>query len=151
VLQTSNQYSTDCGATYERVVELLELDDSLELPTNNRALNSRDNAVQGLRRRKRKAPATEPDLRLAFRRITLTSTVVIQKMKGLVIEPEPWILAQAVSKWVCEENVGQEELYEAAEKVLSELKATEYSYPFLTPVDRREAPDYHYSMPFSIS
>lgn len=51
------------------------------------------------------------------------------------------------SKWANEENVGQEELYEAAEKVLSELKAmTEYSAPFLTRVNKREAPDYYNSM-----
>lgn len=50
------------------------------------------------------------------------------------------------SKWASEENVGQEELYEAAEKVLSELKAiTEYSTPFLTRVNKREAPDYYNS------
>lgn len=48
------------------------------------------------------------------------------------------------SKWASEENVGQEELYESAEKVLSELKAmTEYSAPFLTRVNKREAPDYY--------
>ena len=36
------------------------------------------------------------------------------------------------SKWASEEKVGQEELYEAAEKVLNELKGmTEYSGPFL--------------------
>jgi transcriptional activator SPT7 len=53
------------------------------------------------------------------------------------------------SKWASEENVGQEELYEAAEKVLSELKAmTEYSAPFLTRVNKREAPDYYNSMIF---
>ncbi|POS86280.1 hypothetical protein EPUL_001204 [Erysiphe pulchra] len=41
------------------------------------------------------------------------------------------------SKWASEENVHQEELYEAAEKVLSELKAmTEYSAPFLTRVNK---------------
>lgn len=51
------------------------------------------------------------------------------------------------SKWASEENVHQEELYEAAEKVLSELKAiTEYSTPFLTRVNKREAPDYYNSM-----
>jgi transcriptional activator SPT7 len=51
------------------------------------------------------------------------------------------------SKWASEENVHQEELYEAAEKVLSELKAmTEYSAPFLTRVNKREAPDYYNSM-----
>lgn len=50
------------------------------------------------------------------------------------------------SKWASEENVHQEELYEAAEKVLSELKAmTEYSAPFLTRVNKRDAPDYYNS------
>ena len=48
------------------------------------------------------------------------------------------------SKWASEENVGQEELYEAVEKVLSELKAhTEFSTPFLQRVNKRDAPDYH--------
>ncbi|KAK2628903.1 hypothetical protein QTJ16_002006 [Diplocarpon rosae] len=48
------------------------------------------------------------------------------------------------SKWASEENVHQEELYEATEKVLSELKAmTEYSAPFLTRVNKRDAPDYY--------
>lgn len=48
------------------------------------------------------------------------------------------------SKWASEERVGQEELYEAAEKVLMELKAmTEYAQPFLQRVSKREAPDYH--------
>lgn len=50
------------------------------------------------------------------------------------------------SKWASEEKVGQEELYEAAEKVLSELKAmTEHSSFFLSRVNKREAPDYHTS------
>lgn len=48
------------------------------------------------------------------------------------------------SKWNNEEKVGQEELYEAIEKVLSELKAmTEHSTAFLTRVNKREAPDYY--------
>lgn len=50
------------------------------------------------------------------------------------------------SKWANEDHVGQEELYESAEKVLNELKAmTEYSAPFLTRVNKREAPDYYNS------
>lgn len=50
------------------------------------------------------------------------------------------------SKWASEENVGQEELYEALEKVLMELKAhTEYSTPFLNRVNKRDAPDYYNS------
>jgi transcriptional activator SPT7 len=48
------------------------------------------------------------------------------------------------SKWADEERVGQEELYEAADKVLSELKAhTEHSTAFLSRVNKREAPDYY--------
>ncbi len=48
------------------------------------------------------------------------------------------------SKWKSEEKVGQEELYEAAERVLTELKAyTEHSTAFLTRVNKREAPDYY--------
>lgn len=48
------------------------------------------------------------------------------------------------SRWASEENVNQEELYEAVEKVLTELKAhTEYSTPFLQKVNKRDAPDYY--------
>lgn len=50
------------------------------------------------------------------------------------------------SKWASEDKIGQEELYEAAEKVLSELKAmTEHSTAFLTRVNKRDAPDYYTS------
>lgn len=57
------------------------------------------------------------------------------------------------SKWASEENVGQEELYEALEKVLSELKAhTEYSTPFLNRVNKRDAPDYYNcKLPFYVA
>jgi transcriptional activator SPT7 len=56
------------------------------------------------------------------------------------------------SKWASEENVGQEELYEALEKVLSELKAhTEYSTPFLQRVNKRDAPDYYNREPSHIA
>ncbi|EXJ79252.1 hypothetical protein A1O3_08753 [Capronia epimyces CBS 606.96] len=48
------------------------------------------------------------------------------------------------SKWASEEKIGQEELYESAEKVLTELKAhTEHSFPFLNPVKKKDAPDYY--------
>lgn len=48
------------------------------------------------------------------------------------------------SKWANEDKIGQEELYEAADKVLTELKAmTEHSAPFLARVNKREAPDYY--------
>ncbi|KAL9106969.1 MAG: hypothetical protein Q9227_008092 [Pyrenula ochraceoflavens] len=48
------------------------------------------------------------------------------------------------SKWANEDKVGQEDLYEAAEKVLNELKAmSEHSSAFLTKVNKRDAPDYY--------
>ncbi|PLN80025.1 hypothetical protein BDW42DRAFT_117688 [Aspergillus taichungensis] len=48
------------------------------------------------------------------------------------------------SKWASEDKIGQEELYESADKVLSELKAmTEHSTAFLTRVNKRDAPDYY--------
>ena len=47
------------------------------------------------------------------------------------------------SKWASEEKVGQEELYESLDKVLSELKGqTEHSTHFLNKVNKKEAPDY---------
>jgi transcriptional activator SPT7 len=47
------------------------------------------------------------------------------------------------SKWANDDRVGQEELYEACEKVLMDLKNyTEHSTPFLNKVNKREAPDY---------
>ncbi|CAN3375863.1 hypothetical protein DIURU_003963 [Diutina rugosa] len=46
-------------------------------------------------------------------------------------------------KWANDERVGQEELYEACEKVILELRGmTEHSTPFLNKVSKREAPNY---------
>ena len=62
-----------------------------------------------------------------------------QELRALMIE-----VKKNRSKWANEEKVGQEELYEAAEKVLSEVKAqTTHSQPFLQRVNKRDAPDYY--------
>lgn len=46
-------------------------------------------------------------------------------------------------KWANDERVGQEELYDACEKVLLDLRGyTEHSTPFLNKVSKREAPNY---------
>lgn len=46
-------------------------------------------------------------------------------------------------KWANSERVGQEELYEACEKVVLDLRGyTEHSTPFLNKVSKREAPNY---------
>ncbi|ODQ81489.1 hypothetical protein BABINDRAFT_159768 [Babjeviella inositovora NRRL Y-12698] len=47
------------------------------------------------------------------------------------------------SKWASDDKIGQEELYEAAEKVVMELRGyTEHSTAFLNKVSKREAPNY---------
>ena len=62
-----------------------------------------------------------------------------QELRNLMIE-----VKKNRSKWASEDKIGQEELYEAAEKVLSEVKAmTEHSQPFLQRVNKRDAPDYN--------
>lgn len=46
-------------------------------------------------------------------------------------------------KWASDERIGQEELYDACEKVVLELRSyTEHSTPFLNKVSKREAPNY---------
>lgn len=46
-------------------------------------------------------------------------------------------------KWANDERIGQEELYDACEKVLLDLRGyTEHSTPFLNKVSKREAPNY---------
>jgi transcriptional activator SPT7 len=68
-----------------------------------------------------------------------------------MVKAQDWQLRKLISevrknrsKWASEDKIGQEELYEAAEKVLSDLKAmTEHSGPFLNRVNKREAPDYY--------
>lgn len=48
------------------------------------------------------------------------------------------------SKWANYDRIGQEELYEACEKVVTELRSyTEHSTPFLNKVSKREAPNYY--------
>lgn len=48
------------------------------------------------------------------------------------------------SKWTSDDRIGQEELYEACERVVLELRNyTEHSTPFLNKVSKREAPNYH--------
>jgi transcriptional activator SPT7 len=48
------------------------------------------------------------------------------------------------SKWANYNKIGQEELYEACEKVVTELRGyTEHSTPFLNRVSKREAPNYY--------
>ncbi|TPX67737.1 hypothetical protein SpCBS45565_g03643 [Spizellomyces sp. 'palustris'] len=62
----------------------------------------------------------------------------LQNIKTLLDEVRP-----SRSKWHSE-NIGQEDLYEALEKVLNDLKNyTAHSFPFLKPVAKREAPDYY--------
>ncbi|KAI7882180.1 hypothetical protein K492DRAFT_206338 [Lichtheimia hyalospora FSU 10163] len=60
-------------------------------------------------------------------------------IKNLLSDFKP----QHRTKWANDDKIGQEELYEACEKVLTDLKNfTDHSTPFLNKVTKREAPDY---------
>ena len=62
-----------------------------------------------------------------------------RELKSLIMEAKP-----SRSKWANDDKVGQEELYDALEKILNELKGySEHSYPFLTKVNKRDVPDYY--------
>ncbi|KAK4516715.1 Nucleolar GTP-binding protein 1 [Mucor velutinosus] len=62
-----------------------------------------------------------------------------RELRNLLLDVKPH-----KSKWANDDKVGQEDLYEACEKLLTDLKNyTEHSTPFLTKVSKREAPDYY--------
>ena len=78
------------------------------------------NLIRVIDSSRHRVPASDPELRTLFNDV--------RKGRG---------------KWASEEKVGQEELYEAAETVLNQLRgSTEHSGPFLTRVNKKEAPDY---------
>lgn len=84
-------------------------------------------------KRKREEDATLTNVR-KFRRLQIISPSLISG------SPDH----ENRSKWASEDKVGQQELYEAAERVLQELKAmTEHSAPFLQKVHKGDAPDYY--------
>ncbi|KAI9259782.1 hypothetical protein EDC94DRAFT_612072 [Helicostylum pulchrum] len=61
-----------------------------------------------------------------------------RELRNLLLDAKPHR-----SKWANDDKIGQEDLYEACEKVLTDLKNyTEHSTPFLSKVNKREAPDY---------
>ncbi|CAN6603828.1 transcriptional activator Spt7p [Trichomonascus vanleenenianus] len=61
-----------------------------------------------------------------------------QELKSLISD-----VRKNRSKWASEDKIGQEELYEAAEKVVLELRGyTEHSTAFLNKVNKRDAPNY---------
>lgn len=78
----------------------------------------------------------------------LLSTIQSKKDKLKITERELGSLLSEVrknrSKWASDDRIGQEELYEACEKVVQQLRnTTEHSTPFLNKVNKRDAPDYN--------
>ncbi|KAI8880280.1 Bromodomain-containing protein [Backusella circina FSU 941] len=62
-----------------------------------------------------------------------------RELRNLLLDVKPH-----KSKWANDDRIGQEDLYEACEKVLIDLKNhNEHAAPFLNKVSKREAPDYH--------
>lgn len=66
-------------------------------------------------------------------------TITDIELKNLIMD-----VRKNRSKWANYNRIGQEELYEACEKVVTELRGyTEHSTPFLNRVAKREAPNYY--------
>ena len=63
----------------------------------------------------------------------------VSEIKVLLKETQP-----SKSKWANNTRIGQDILYPALEKVLGGLRAyTDHSFPFLRPVQKKEAPNYY--------
>ena len=63
-----------------------------------------------------------------------------QQLRALLVE-----VKKNRSKWASEDRIGQEDLYESAERILNDLKSnTTHSSPFLSKVNKKDAPDYYH-------
>jgi transcriptional activator SPT7 len=63
----------------------------------------------------------------------------VKDIEKLLVEVRP-----SKSKWVNDERPGQDELYEHMELILKKLSNySDHAYPFLKPVQKREAPNYY--------
>jgi transcriptional activator SPT7 len=115
-----------------------------KLEESDRQVNAEANAAQS------NAPGKLSSANLGASSLTLKHLIAridAKREKVVVSDMELRNLMSEVrknrSKWANEDKVGQEELYEAAEKVVLELRAlTEHSTAFLNRVNKREAPDY---------
>ena len=111
--------------------------------------DSEDKAPLDGKRPKQDDTSVAPNLGIASLSIKhLLSTIQDNKSKLDISDYELKHLLVDVrknrSKWASDENIGQEELYDACEKVVQELRGyTEHSTPFLNKVSKREAPNYH--------
>ncbi|KAI8908251.1 hypothetical protein DFJ77DRAFT_474363 [Powellomyces hirtus] len=77
-------------------------------------------------------------LKYLFMIVKGSDPVRVESIKQLLDEVRP-----SRSKWASD-NIGQEELYISLDKSLQDLKGyAAHSYPFLKPVQKREAPDYY--------
>jgi transcriptional activator SPT7 len=97
-----------------------ELDSSTAMSFGGAASSSLQHLLSTIQQKRDSVPLNDFELRTLF--------MDVRKSRG---------------KWANDERVGQEELYEACEKVLLELRGyTEHSTPFLNKVSKREAPNY---------
>ncbi|GAV55908.1 hypothetical protein ZYGR_0AZ00790 [Zygosaccharomyces rouxii] len=117
--------------------------------TNESAVNSTEENVQDGKRPRKDSISLPVNLGAANLSLKhLLSSIQENKPKLKITDYELKHLIMDVrknrSKWASDERIGQEELYEACEKVVLELRNyTEHSTPFLNKVSKREAPNYH--------
>ncbi|XBW38150.1 hypothetical protein QEN19_003746 [Hanseniaspora menglaensis] len=88
--------------------------------------------------------STESDLQISHLLSTIEANrsklqLTDQELKKLLVDVQ-----KTGSKWASDQKIGQEELYEACEKVLNQLRTYgSYCQPFMNKVSKREAPNYY--------
>lgn len=117
-LQLTKDKSTT--STNENTANTTEMDNSDSIGFGSSAPSSLQHLYSTIKQKRDKVQLNDFELRTLF--------MDVRKSRG---------------KWANDERVGQEELYEACEKVLQDLRSyTEHSTPFLNKVSKREAPNY---------
>jgi Bromodomain len=125
----------DVYYTLDYDLELLENLDLIELPSSYQDVVAETKPQQSTKE-------SEPQsLKYMLQIISMKADPhQLKEIKKLIVESRP-----SKSRWASDERIGQEQLYEPLEKALNGLKNyTDHSHPFLKPVLKRDAPQYHY-------
>lgn len=147
LLESSKNKKRRRSESADNPINIIENNKS-EIPEENSISNAEMGKHDG--KRPKIDPSTLP-VNLGIANLSLKhllNSIQSQKSKLNITDYELKNLISDVrknrSKWTSDDRIGQEELYEACEKVVMELRNyTEHSTPFLNKVSKREAPNYH--------
>ncbi|KAK5164700.1 hypothetical protein LTR04_001732 [Oleoguttula sp. CCFEE 6159] len=133
-------------AAMDEQKRLDELDRQVETEVSGQASGNANNGPSGAAQQSTLSSADLGASNLTFKHLIARIDAKREKVKATDSQLRTLLseVRKGRSKWASEEKIGQEELYESADKVLMELKAIpEHAAPFLQRVNKRDAPDYH--------